>query len=509
MTTGNFAPRALMLIVLFAVVSPVPAHAFLYRAPEGSLKDNCVIWHDGSFHLFTMYRKTQQLHDVIDDWRYVWHATSQDGVHWKDGSAVIHDAPFPIWAMRVWRAGGRFVMNHGSFTGGQQDVLRFWESPDLVHWTCLGPDYDVRRPDGQRLDHMDVIAREENGTTVYYGYAAGGLLQSDDGVRWTWVKDYPLTDDLDVRVVMEPGGCERIGNTYYLLVGGFFPGSFGYAVATYVSEDPLGPFRPDYPALRLNGHSGRTTVALWAAYCRYYNELLLTNYIHDPGGTFWWHAPLKKPVLDGQGHLHMGYWEGNDALKGAPIVVDASRVAAVNPGVLEVFVCEPDRVIMKAPPRPPLRWLTADQPNRAIALLPETFDVERGVVVEGDVCVSPAINATIFPATGLYLEEEAGKGKAVLFETWNQTEIGTLDLTGEPRFEAEDQTGAGCATVAGIPCGQTCHFRLFFRKNIFELYLDDLYVQTYVTGQATGRIGFVAQDGEVRFERLQAWQMNL
>ncbi len=135
-----------MLIVLFAVVSPVPAHAFLYRAPEGSLKDNCVIWHDGSFHLFTMYRKTQQLHDVIDDWRYVWHATSQDGVHWKDGSAVIHDAPFPIWAMRVWRAGGRFVMNHGSFTGGQQDVLRFWESPDLVHWTCLGPDYDVRRP---------------------------------------------------------------------------------------------------------------------------------------------------------------------------------------------------------------------------------------------------------------------------------------------------------------------------------------------------------------------------
>ncbi|HQH53853.1 MAG TPA: hypothetical protein PKY01_15590 [Candidatus Hydrogenedentes bacterium] len=499
----------LLLTLLFAAVLPGPAYAFLYRAPEGSLKDNCVLWHEGAFYLFTMYRKTQQLEDRIDDWRYVWLATSQDGVHWKDVGTVIKDTPFPIWAMRVWRAGGRFVMNHGSFSGNQQDVLRFWESPDLVQWTYLGPEYDVRRPDGQRLDHMDVIAQEENGKTVYYGYAAGGLLQSGDGVRWTWVKDFPLTDDMDVRVVMEPGGCERIGDTYYLLVGGFFPGSFGYAVATYLSENPMGPFRPDYPAFRLNGHSGRTTVALWASYCRYYQELLLTNYIHDPGGTFWWHAPLKSAVVDAENHLRMGYWKGNDALKGEAIPLDTSQVTAVSPDALSGFVCEPNRVVMRAQPRPHLRWLTMDKPNVALAMLQETFDLQTGLVLEGDIRVSRAIDATIFPAAGLYLEDGEKKGVAILFETWNQTEISVLDMTAEPRFEVQDQTGFGCATVAGIPCEKTSHFRLFFRQNIFELYLDDLLVQTFVTQHATGRMGFIVQDGEVAFEQILAWNMNL
>lgn len=509
MAAATLFHKKVIAAILACIVLSGPAHAFLYRAPEGSLKDNCVVWHDGSFYLFTMYRKTQQLHDAIDDWRYVWLATSEDGVHWKDVGPVIKDTPFPVWAMRVWRAGDRFVMNHGSFTGNQQDVLRFWESPDLVNWTYLGPEYDVRRPDGQRLDHMDVIAEEADGKTVYYGYAAGGLLQSDDGVRFTWVKDFPMTDNLDVRVVSEPGGCQRIGGTYYLLVGGFFPGSFGYAVATYLSEDPMGPFRPDYPAFRLNGHSGRTTVALWAAYCRYYEELLMTNYIHDPGGMFWWHAPLKTPVIDGRGHLRMSYWKGNDALKGTPVPVDAAQAAAVNRDALEAFACEPDSVVMKAPPRPHLRWLTANKPNMALAMLPQAFDVEKGLVLEGNIRVNRAINATVFPAAGLFLEEETGKGKTILFETWNQTEIGTLDMTGEPRFDVEDQTGVGCATVAGIPCEKTCRFRMLFRQNIFELYLDDLYVQTYAAGHATGRIGFVVQDGEVRFEQFQAWEMDL
>jgi hypothetical protein len=47
---------------------------------------------------------------------------------------VIKDAPFNIWAMAIHRVGGRFIMNHGSFTKlGVQNVLRFWESQDLLH----------------------------------------------------------------------------------------------------------------------------------------------------------------------------------------------------------------------------------------------------------------------------------------------------------------------------------------------------------------------------------------
>ena len=42
--------------------------------------------------------------------------------------------------------------------------------------------------------------------------------------------------------------------------------------------------------------SGRDLVALWAGYCRTPHGLLLTNYMLDPVGHFWWHAPLKSPV---------------------------------------------------------------------------------------------------------------------------------------------------------------------------------------------------------------------
>jgi len=96
-----------------------------------------------------------------------------------------------------------------------------------------------------------------------------------------------------------------------------------------------------------------------------------------------------------------------------------------------------------------------------------------------------------------------------LFGTWEQTEIGALDWSGLPAFTPEDRTGYGCATVAGIPSNQTCPFRILLRANIFECYLNDLLVQTYVTENPTGRIGFVAQDGQGIFEGLRAWKMNL
>jgi hypothetical protein len=99
------------------------AAALLYRAPEGSLKENCVVWNDGTFYLFTMYRREQQIADVRDQWRNVWLATSTDGVHWKDVGPVIKDAPFVIYAMRVWKVGDRYLMNHGSYTGEKQDDL--------------------------------------------------------------------------------------------------------------------------------------------------------------------------------------------------------------------------------------------------------------------------------------------------------------------------------------------------------------------------------------------------
>lgn len=502
---AGLVPAACLLIAIFISGS---AAALLYRAPEGTLKDNCVIWHEGTFYLFTMYCFSQAGSDE-EHWRHVWLATSTDGVHWKDVGPVIKDAPFGIYAMRVWRAGDRFFMNHGSFTNGQQDVLRLWESPDLVHWTYLGPEYDIRRPDGARIDHMDVIQEEEDGKAVYYGYAVGGVLRSEDGVKWKWIGELPVADDMSVRVVQEPGGCQRIGDKFYLLVGGFFPGSFEYAVATYIGDRPTGPFTPDYPAFRLNGYSGRELVALWAGYCRMPNDVLLTNYMLDPGGQFWWHAPLKSAVVDAAGHLHMGYWKGNEALKGAavPCAIDAVQLEPATPAGNTASVSG-GRVTLNAPALPQVRWITPDKPNRALAFLDTTFDFDAGCVVEGALRVT-ASNSLFSPAVGICLEQKGQETTAVLFETWGQTEIGTLYLQESLRFESKDQTGYGCATVAGIPAGETGTYRFLIRKGIFEIYLNDLLVQTFWARDLTGRIGFVAQDGEAVFDTPKVWKMTL
>lgn len=492
---------------LFGMVIPEQASALLYRTEEGTLKDNCVVWHDGTFHLFTMYRFDAKGGEQ-EQWRNVWLATSPDGVHWKDVGPVIKEAPWGIYAMRVWKVGNRFLMNHGSFTGDKQDVLRLWCSDDLVHWKYLGPEYDVRRPDGQRIDHMDVIAEEEGGKAVYYGYAVGGLLRSEDGLKWTWMGELPLTDNLSVRVVQEPGGCQQIGDKFYLLVGGFFPGSFEYAVATYVADRPTGPFSPDYPAFRLNGYSGRDLVALWAGYCRLPGETLMTNYMLDPGGAFWWHAPLKTAVVDGAGHLHMGYWKGNEALKGSEVPCEPGPLPLASPEMKGSASTTKDGVTIAAPAFPQVRWITPDKPNMAFAFLDTRLDFDKGCVVEGSVKVT-GTDGLVFPAAGICLEQEGKQAASVVFGTWGETVLGTLSWSELPRFEARDHIGFGCATVAGIPAGTVCSYRLIIRKGIFEIYLNDLLVQTWSAAKLTGRIGFMVQDGEAAFGPPRTWEMTL
>jgi hypothetical protein len=503
---------AALCLAISHLISP-SASAFIYRAPEGSLKDNCVVCRDGKFYLFTMYREEQQIADVLDQWRNVWSATSEDGVHWTDVGPVIKDAPFIIFAMRVWQVGDKYMMNHGSFTGDQQDVLRLWESSDLRNWSYLGPDYDIRRPDGKRLDHMDVITETEDGKTVYYGYAAGGLLRSEDGVKWKWVGDFSFTDNLNVRLVQEPGGCQRIGDLYYLLVGGFYPGNLQYCVATFISEKPTGPFRPDYPAFRLNGYSGREVTALWAGYCRTPNETLLSNYILDPSGNFWWHAPLKSAIVDKDGHLHMGYWKGNEKLKGEELPFDMSLYDPVYQGAGSDFSATSNRVDIKAPLSNSIRWITPGEANGAIAFCekPQYLNerANNGFIMEGVMRVN-ALDSICLPAAGIVFEQNEDKeAKALLFETWGQTEFGTLRWKDKLHFDSEDRVSVGCAQPAGIPSNDSCAFRILFRKNIFEIYVNDLLVQTYSIPNFKGRIGFFSQDGDVSFSDIKVWKQSL
>jgi hypothetical protein len=517
-------------VLLLVCLMGANCAAMIYRPSVGRFKDGFVLWHKDQFYLFSMYTLGDEA-----GFRNVWLATSHDGVHWKHGGPVIKDAPFNIWAMSVHRVGDRFIMNHGSFSRpGVQNVIRFWESTDLVHWTFMGheadlvPDSRWYHPDS-RLDCMSVVPVMENGRARYYGFATGpgGFLESDDGIHWSgmpqprveWGTVSPPPTPPD-EGGFEVGGCHEIDGRYYLVGGWFnYMGSTGYGVYTLIADTPRGPFRADAAAYRLCGNSSRW-VALWARFCPTDQDLLVNGYMYsgytyETGET--WLPPLKKAVVDSGGHLRLGYWKGNEALKGSPVNVDLSRCMKVHPDAANgdcSCSAATNRLVIQA--QPERNSILRTNVPATVAVLDNSFDFNKGVVIEGTIQATCRDRRLVAPSAGFYLEEQPGEGTAILFHTYGRTEIGTMTLTERVDFRPEDTIGPGCAARAGIAPHTNHHFRLLIRKNMFELYVDDMLVQTFNTthgpaavGRTPRRIGFIAENGQGLFQNVKAWSMNL
>lgn len=111
-----------------------------------------------------------------------WIYALTDGLHWKEVGTITKDQQFAVWSLSVWKSGERFTMNHRSHS--PVDILRLWQSKDLLNWENLGEAYAVRTTDGQRLNCMNVLKIEKDGQTQWYGNATGGLLRSEDSVKW-------------------------------------------------------------------------------------------------------------------------------------------------------------------------------------------------------------------------------------------------------------------------------------------------------------------------------------
>lgn len=517
----------LLLGLLFATSGA----AMIYRPPAGRFKDGFILRHAGQFYLFSMYTPGDEA-----GFRNVWLATSKDGVHWTHVGPVVKEAPFPIWAMSVHRVGDKFIMNHGSFTRpGVQNVIRFWESRDLLQWKFLGHEADLEpdprwyHPDS-RLDCMSVVPVQAGGKTKYYGYATGpgGFLESDDGLRWSgrpqphvdWDTVPPPPTPKD-EGGFEIGGCHPIGGKYYL-VGGWlnYMGSTGYGVYTLIGDTPTGPFRADAAAYRLCGNSTRW-VALWARFCPTEAELLVNGYMYsghsyETGET--WLPPLKRAVVDARGHLRLGYWKGNDALQAVPLNVDLGRFRKVYPDEAKADCsCKPlasGRLELQA--QPERDSIVRRHVPTTVAVLDSPIDFDRGVVLTGTIratCRDPRLVAS---SVGFYLEEKPGEGTVILLHGYGRSEIGKLSLRGGLALDVEDVIGPGCAAPAGILPHTDHAFRLLIRKNMFEFYLDDLLVQTFNTTHESGgigltprRVGFVAQNGLGFLENVSAWAMAL
>jgi hypothetical protein len=223
---------------------------------------------------------------------------------------------------------------------------------------------------------------------------------------------------------------------------------------------------------------------------------------------------MKKAVVDKGGHLRMGYWPGNEAMKGRKIPVEMGDCVRLHPTTMdEAHIVKGNGARLELKDKKV--QLQRGMGGGVVALMANVFDLAKGVVLEGSMTVIDegwGPETHIVPvSSGFYVEEKPDEGLAMVMETYGITRMDHLARReGKLIFRCLDVTGPGCATIGGIHPGRKTSFRLMVRRDIVELYLDDLLVQTFFfSARATGRLGFLAMDGGCLFEDVEAWEMTL
>lgn len=474
----------------------------IFKPWTGAMWDPSILWHNGRYHAFMMYNKDG------DNGLGAGHcllATSADGVHWRDEGAVINEGVRPdgaaFFKCFVAKCGDRFIMDHGVFRQQSQDVMRFHQSQDLRYWDHIASsEPDARFYSRERWDHMYILPKVDGRPEAgYWGYIVAvskepnrlpAMMESRDGITWEALPPARTRwGATPKKAYLEYGGCERIGGKYYLIGGVHeYMGNKGYAMYTFVADHPRGPFRPDAEAFRLCGNSGKF-VAWLAAWARGKDELLISNYASPhPHDRAPWLLPLRKPVVDGDGHLRMAWWKGNEALKGRPLATGRKTVALDGRG----------------------------KPGRYDVFCFAGIRSAAGIILEGSLraCAAAGGDKEARPAVGFVIQGKAGQATAVLMGIGapeeRETHIGTLSTgpDGTRTFVSEDVTGKGCATVTGVEDGRAHTFRLLRRAGLFELYIDDMLMQTYTCAPDSGPVGLLVCNARAEFRNLRAWTLD-
>ncbi len=485
-------------------------------------------------------------------------AESDDGVHWRETSSFACPLERGLAGYCLRWTGKEFVYfvterNQAENRKEYPVVVRQHRSADLKTWEFMGEEFTTR-PDKRwyRCRWDELVILDDGGQ--FYGYITSeprpelaldsmGMLKSADGVRWEPLPPPVFEWDGLPPQQMEVCFCEKIGGRYYLGMGSrSYMGHLGFSVVMFVSDSPTGPFRPDKEAFRLCGNTTRDTNWL-AKTLRWKGEILLSNWITTtldksfPGifgnGQSLWIGSLKKLIADPRGHARLAWWPGNEAAKGAALPVNADKAEFAHPspqhrGARNTLAPLANNALTMKAGR-----------DGAIAMLPERLDFSRGVILEGTLKATEPRGPVVgthwhAAAAGFFFEEAPGKGMLVQLETLGLTRSGVFEYRTEPAFDADEfrvaaygntQRGGpylglsrfaqedvigplGYATPCGIRSGVAHRFRLLIQHGIWELYLDDRYVQTYITGATSGRLGLFAKSGPVEFADLRCWAMT-
>jgi hypothetical protein len=512
-------------------------------------------------------------------------ATAHDGVHFTTHGVINAETNQTGWCKpqvaKVDDVDGnaQFVMNHGT-AGAASDCtlctasnctqcLRFLRSSDLYTWELMytaHPDWRWYLNQHTRWDAAYMLEDPAGGyaafsTATPIGHKGlPGQLRSPDGLNWTATKP-PVFDFGGVsETAFETGGVERLGDRFYMILGGSLTHGSNYNQWTFRSHgaDINGPYSPDPDAYRLSGQSKDTSFAApgLSDFVHDFDQAggtLVTQYFsmpHTPdcglqknlfGGGHVWLLPFRQPVVDA-GHLRLGHWSGNDALKGPPLAISSNQSAfvvtdkddhAAGPGVGTVFLSGSDGwdhstgVIVTG-----VLQATAATKHVGFALS-TVADTTRG---NGGGDPTPTgRNATVTTSILMDVSPDSNLTRATRVIDFANTETDAPLASGRsmlsppppppsaPRVRdviAQFQCGGNSskpvmcqpASPTGVAPGSH-PFLMYCRHGIFELYVGSplLLVQTLTYGEypvKMGRIGFAAVGG-ASFRQLSAWEMSL
>ena len=452
----------------------------IFKPQNHRLWDVWVMHHAGLHYLFYDLVRRNAIEAVAL-------ATSADGVHWTDHGPVIEkpsDAPGIgsgfTWKSPRFEEDGRFQCN---FSVDQR--IRFAESADLSKWTVRS-DIEFRKDlrwyaeDG-RWDCICTVPRSPQG---YHGYWTAdprdgsygfGFGETDDGVHWRALP--PPRVDWGAFSGYEPeycevGGIEVAGGKRHAMINFSKDGS---RMLSLMADRPEGPFTlsAKNPVLfEGDAHFARFFSSPDGLLVVHHNLAKEEAQNPEPWDTCYL-APMKRAVVDGDGTLRLGYWIGNDALKGveSPVTVSSSRGRA--------------------------------------AVLEPGFDAERGFIVEGEMVVGALAGAdTELQPPGLFLESGEDRPTALTVLPGGVSCIGTVDPGGSG-FRPREPRAVWCGPPEvdrQVPFGPVVRFRLLARRGMLELYLDDLLFHVRsLTKPLTGKIGLLGATGAVR--NVRVWRM--
>jgi len=449
----------------------------MYKARSkqtGNMWDTWLYHYDGTYYLYYLARRGGDR-----SWDNISMASSPDGVHWKEIGQVLSkddDAKWmgtgSTWKSANFAKDGKFYLNYSYWKGPRQTIF-FAESKDLLHWTRVGNEYEfvqderwykkdgrwdciwtVPRPGGGLYGYWSATPKEETGGGFGFG-------QSDDGINWEALPP-PKLHGVDGG---EVGAIEKIGDKYYMLFC-IFLSKVEFPMVTLVADKPEGPFRRAKKNFRLlSGHTHFT---------RFFpspDGVLVNHHSISRNGRIQYavlsgqayFAPLKRAVIDAEGTLRLGWWQGNEKMKHRPVAVEL-----------------PGPQASEGPP----------------AMLQNVFDANSGIILEGKLVLPKANDER---RRGLYIDCGNGDGSAVLINSEGVTEVGLMKADGSS-FKAEK------IIDREIAIGTPATFRLLLKGSLMEFYLADILIECYsLVKNATGKIGLIGGGDAQAFKDLKAW----